>query len=387
MHKEKFVFAQLVEFLNADKFRHIVDKYQGNRYIKSFTCWNQLLVLMFGQLCNRKSLRDLAMAIGAHRGKGYHLGFGSDVKLSNLSKANTNRDYRIFEEFAYYMVGKAQSKRMDNIFKLGGKVYAFDSTTIDLCLNVYQWARFRKTRGGVKIHTLFDLETQIPTFFHITPAAVNDVNAMDVILYEPGSFYVFNRGYNDFKRLFKINGIRSMFVVRAKNNLQCKAVRWKRRMPKNVRSDCVVIFTGYMSEKHYPKPLRKIVFYDEDQDREFTFLTNVFSLGALQVALLYKNRWQIELFFKWMKQHLNIQKFWGVTENAVRIQIYSAITTYCLVAIVHHDLKLECTVYEMLQILSMSLTDKANLKDLLNKSNFNNVNERCGSSEPSLFVF
>ncbi len=158
-------------------------------------------------------------------------------------------------------------------------------------------------------------------------------------------------------------------------------------MPKNVRSDCVVIFTGYMSEKHYPKPLRKIVFYDEDQDREFTFLTNVFSLGALQVALLYKNRWQIELFFKWMKQHLNIQKFWGVTENAVRIQIYSAITTYCLVAIVHHDLKLEYTVYEMLQILSMSLTDKANLKDLLNKSNFNNVNERCGSREPSLFVF
>lgn len=210
---------------------------------------------------------------------------------------------------------------------------------------------------------------------------------MDFIPYEPGSFYVFDRGYNDFKRLFKINEIRSMFVVRAKNNLQCKAVRWKRRMPKNVRSDCVVIFTGYMSEKHYPKPLRKIVFYDEDQDREFTFLTNVFSLDALQVALLYKNRWQIELFFKWMKQHLNIQKFWGVTENAVRIQIYSAITTYCLVAIVHHDLKLECTVYEMLQILSMSLTDKANLKDLLNKSNFNNVNERCGSSEPSLFVF
>jgi len=387
MHKEKFVFAQLVEFLNADKFRHIVDKYQGNRYIKSFTCWNQLLVLMFGQLCNRKSLRDLAMAIGAHRGKCYHLGFGSDVKLSNLSKANTNRDYRIFEEFAYYMVAKAQSKRMDNIFKLGGKVYDFDSTTVDLCLNVYQWARFRKTKGGVKIHTLFDLETQIPTFFHVTPASVNDVNAMDVIPYEPGSFYVFDRGYNDFKRLFRINEIRSIFVVRAKNNLQCKAVRWKRRMPKNVRSDCVVIFTGYMSEKHYPKPLRRIVFYDEDQDREFTFLTNAFSLDALQVALLYRNRWQIELFFKWMRQHLNIQKFWGVTENAVRIQIYSAITAYCLVAIVHHDLILECSIYEMLQILSMSLTDKANINDLLNKSNFNNVNERCGSSEPNLFVF
>lgn len=367
MHKEKFVFAQLVEFLNADKFRHIVDKYQGNRYIKSFTCWNQLLVLMFGQLCNRKSLRDLAMAIGAHRGKGYHLGFGSDVKLSNLSKANTNRDYRIFEEFAYYMVGKAQSKRMDNIFKLGGKVYAFDSTTIDLCLNVYQWARFRKTRGGVKIHTLFDLETQIPTFFHITPAAVNDVNAMDVIPYEPGSFYVFDRGYNDFKRLFKINEIRSMFVVRAKNNLQCKAVRWKRRMPKNVRSDCVVIFTGYMSEKHYPKPLRKIVFYDEDQDREFTFLTNVFSLGALQVALLYKNRWQIELFFKWIKQHLHIKTFYGTSMNAVFTQIWIAICDYLLLIIAKKRYMLEPSLHTISNSIGQILFKRGNIREIFNQ--------------------
>lgn len=198
------------------------------------------------------------MAIGAHRGKGYHLGFGSDVKLSNLSKANTNRDYRIFEEFAYYMVGKAQSRRMDNIFKLGGKVYAFNSTTIDLCLNVYQWARFRKTRGGVKIHTLFDLETQIPTFFHITPAAVNDVNAMDVIPYEPGSYYIFDRAYNSFKMLYEIHRIDAFFVIRAKNNLQCKSIKWKRRLPKNVLSDVTIELAGFYPSQYYPETLRLV---------------------------------------------------------------------------------------------------------------------------------
>lgn len=385
MHKEKFVFAQLAEFLNGDKFRHIVDKYKGNNYVKSFTCWNQLLVLMFGQLSNRKSLRDLALVITAHHKKSFHLGFGKSVTLSNLSKANTNRDYRIFEEFAYYMIGQARAKRIQDVFELGGNVYAFDSTTIDLCLSVYEWARFRKAKGGIKIHTLYDLEAQVPAFIHITEASVNDVRAMDEIPYEPGAFYVFDRGYNDFKRLRVISELESFFVVRAKANLQFKAVRWKRRMPENVLSDSFIRLTGYASEKKYPGLLRRIVFYDKEQNREFTFLTNALTLDALKVALLYKNRWQIELFFKWMKQHLNIQRFWGTTENAVRIQIYSAVTAYCLVAIVHHDLKLECSIYEALQILGMSLMDTTPIRTLLDKSNYKDVKEQTDNSEPLLF--
>jgi len=307
------------------------------------------------------------------------------VTLSNLSKANTNRDYRIFEEFAYYMIGQARAKRIQDVFELGGNVYAFDSTTIDLCLSVYEWARFRKAKGGVKIHTLYDLEAQVPAFIHITEASVNDVRAMDEIPYEPGAFYVFDRGYNDFKRLRIISELESFFVVRAKTNLQFKAVRWKRRMPENVLSDSFVRLTGYASEKKYPGLLRRIVFYDKEQNREFTFLTNALTLDALKVALLYKNRWQIELFFKWMKQHLNIQRFWGTTENAVRIQIYSAVTAYCLVAIVHHDLKLECSIHEALQILGMSLMDTTPIRTLLDKSNYKDVKEQTDNSEPLLF--
>ena len=249
MHKEKFVFAQLAEFLNGDKFRHIVDKYEGNSYVKSFTCWNQLLVLMFGQLSNRNSLRDLVLVISAHSDKCYHLGFGKSVTLSNLSKANARRDYRIFEEYAYYMIGKARSKRINDVFELGGNVYAFDSTTIDLCLSVYEWARFRRAKGGIKIHTLYDLESQVPAFLHITEASVHDVNAMDKIPYEQGTFYVFDRGYNDFKRLYRINEIESFFVVRAKENLRFKAVKWKRRMPKDVVSDSIVRLSGYASAR------------------------------------------------------------------------------------------------------------------------------------------
>ena len=225
MNQDKYVFAQLIEFLDNDKFRRIVAKYGGDRYVKHFTCWNQLLVMMFGQLTNRESLRDLIVIIEAHRNKCYHLGFGKHVTKSNLSKANQNRDCRIFEEFAYLLVAEARIKRITDIFKLGGSVYAFDSTTIDLCLSVFWWAKFRKRKGGIKIHTLYDIETQVPAFFHITEAAINDVRAMDEIPYEPGSYYIFDRGYNDFSRLYRIACTESFFVVRAKKNLQYKAVR------------------------------------------------------------------------------------------------------------------------------------------------------------------
>lgn len=387
MHQDKFVFAQLVSFLNRSHFNYLVRKYEGDKYVKFFSCWNQLLTLMFGQLSNRESLRDLIVAINAHQKKSYHLGFGKHVTKSNLAKANQNRDYHIFEDFAYFLVNEAKRKRAVDIFKLGGNIYAFDSTTIDLCLDVFWWAKFRRYKGGIKIHTLYDIETQIPTFFHVTNAKVNDVNAMDIIPYEIGSYYVFDRGYNDFKRLYKIKTLDSFFVIRSKKNLQYKCIRWKRRLPKNILSDAEIELTGYYPHQYYPESLRLIRYWDNESNKEFTYLTNAKHLTAQQITNLYKNRWQVELFFKWLKQHLKIKKFWGTTENAVRIQIYAAISAYCLVAIIQHDMKLKRSTYELLQILSISLTDKTPLRELFDKTIFNNDKERNSSSEPLLFNF
>ncbi len=386
MNKDKYVFAQLLEYLDYDKFRHLVDKYDGNRYVKHLTCWNQLLALMFGQLSNRESLRDLVVALEAHQSKCYHLGLGRNpVAKTTFATANQNRDYRIFEEFAFYMMDQARSKRATDIFKLKGKVYAFDSTTIPLCLSVFWWAKFRKRKGGVKAHVLYDLESQVPAYFHITKASVHDSKAMKEIPYESGSFYVFDRGYNAFKELYRIHRHESFFVVRAKKNLLYKCIKWKRRMPKNVMSDSEILLADYITSKKYKEKLRLVKFYDEKEGRELAFLTNAFHLSALQVANLYKNRWQIELFFMWLKQHLKIKKFWGTTENAVRIQISAAITAYCLVAIVQHDMHLERSTYEVLQILSISLTDKTPLRELFEKTNFNDVKEQLGPLIPGLF--
>ena len=332
---------------------------------------------MFGQLSNRESLRDLVVALEAHLSKCYHLGLGKNpIAKTTFATANKNRDYRIFEEFAFYMMDQARSKRATDIFKLKGKVYAFDSTTIPLCLSVFWWAKFRKRKGGVKAHVLYDLESQVPAYFHITKASVHDSKAMKEIPYESGSYYVFDRGYNAFKELYRIHRHESFFVVRAKKNLQYKCIKWKRRMPKNVMTDSEILLADYITSKKYKEKLRLVRFYDEKEGREFAFLTNAFHLSALQVANLYKNRWQIELFFKWLKQHLKIKKFWGTTENAVRIQISAAITAYCLVAFVQHDMHLERSTYEVLQILSISLTDKTPLRELFEKTNFNDVKDQ-----------
>lgn len=387
MNKDKYVFAQLVQFLDRSRFNRIVTKYQGDKYIKSFSCWNQLLVMMFGQLAKSESLRDLIVALEAHWRKLYHLGMGKSVTRSNLSKTNEQRDYRIFEDYAYRLVDEARSVNTEKVFGLDGHIYAFDSTTIDLCLEVFEWAKFRKHKGGIKVHTLYDIEAQVPTFFHITPAATNDMKAMPEIPYEKSAYYIFDRGYNDFANLYKIEQIEAIFVVRAKKSLKFKQISWKRRLPKNILSDSTICFVVYKSSKDYPLSLRRVVYYDEEQGREFVFLTNNFVLPALMVAELYRSRWQIELFFKWLKQHLKIKKFWGTSENAVRIQIYCAIITYCLVVIAKRRIKIERSVYEILQIIGISLTDKTNLRDLFDKSNINNVNERFGYSEPSLFNF
>ena len=387
MNKEKYVFAQLIEFLNNDKFRYIVRKYNGDKYVKHFTCWNQLLALMFGQLSNRESLRDLIVGLEAHHQKCYHLGMGKNISKSSLARANQDRDCRIFEEFAYYLISEAQCKRKTDIFNLKGNVYAFDSTTIDLCLSVFWWAKFRRNKGGVKAHILYDVETQIPAFFHITTAAVHDSKVMDAIPYEPKSYYVFDKAYTNFDSLFKIHQIGAYFVIRAKSNLQYEHVTWKRRLPENILSDSMIELTGYNTKHYYPAQLRRVKYWDAEQNREFVFLTNSTHISAEQVALLYKNRWQVELFFKCLKQHLKIKRFWGTSENAVRIQIYSAIITYCLVAIVQHDMKLPRTTYEILQILSISLTDKTHLSDLFKKTKFQNDKEHSSLNGQNLFNF
>ena len=375
MHKDKYVFAQLASFLDRNKFNYIVRKYNGDKYVKHFTCWNQLLALMFGQLSNRESLRDLIVALDAHHSKSYHLGMGKNVSKSSLARANQERDYHIFEEFAYFLVNQAREKRASDIFKLGGNVYAFDSTTIDLCLSVFWWAKFREKKGGIKVHTLYDVETQIPAFFHITEASVHDSTAMKEITYESGSYYIFDRAYNHFKMLYKIHQISAFFVVRAKKNLQYQIVKWKRRLPKNVLSDATIELTGFYPKQYFPEHLRIVRYWDNEQKRELVFITNAFHISALQVAELYKNRWQVELFFKWIKQHLKIKSFWGTTENAVRIQIYCAIITYCLVAIVENDLVLNRPTYEVLQILGISLLDNSEIGELFFDAENNDVKE------------
>ena len=386
MFQDKFVFSQLTSFLDRNHFNYLVRKYGGDKYVKHLTCWNRLLALMFGQLCNRESLRDVIVALEAHRSKCFHLGLGrKPIAKTTLATANQNRDYRIFEEFAFYMMTQAREKRATDIFKLGGKVYAFDSMTIPLCLSLFWWAKFRKKKGGIKAHVLYDLEAQVPAFYHITTASVNDSKAMQEIPYETDAYYIFDRGYNNFKELCRILRMESFFVVRAKSNLQYKCVRWKRRLPKNILTDAEIELTVCKSRKDYPENLRLVRYYDEEQDREFMFLTNAMDLTAQQVADLYKNRWQIELFFKWLKQHLKIKKFRGTTENVVRIQISAAITAYCLVAILQHDMQLKRSTYEVLQILSMSLTDKTPLRELFDKTYSNDVKEQSGPLIPGLF--
>jgi hypothetical protein len=377
MNTGKYVFAQLTEFLPQRVFDGMVKTYTGNKYVKHFTCWNQLLCMVFGQITNRESLRDLIVALEAHYQKSYHLGFGRSVTRSNLAKANEKRDSKIFEDYAYHMIDIARRKCANDEFEIKGKVYAFDSTTIDLCLNIFWWAKFRKTKAGIKLHTLYDVVTQIPAFIHITPATVNDVNAMDVIPYETGAYYVFDRGYIDYRRLFKINQLSAFFVVRAKSNLQFRRI-YSNKVDKKtgVLCDQVGKLTGFYVSKDYPEKIRKIKYYDEKTKRTFIYLTNNMELLATEIALLYKNRWQVELFFKWIKQHLKIKSFWGTSENAVRIQVYSAIIAYCLVAIAGRELKINRSTYEILQVLGISLLDKTPVKELLANLDYNYVKER-----------
>lgn len=373
MNQGRYIFSQLCDFLPVDFFKWLVKKYEGNKYVKSFTCWNHLLVLLFGQLSNREGLRDLVVTLAPHKRAFHHLGFGKSVTRSNLSKANEVREVRIFREFANRMIAIAREKRAGvKDFFLTNKVYAFDSTTISLCLSVFWWTRLHHGRGGVKMHTLYDVTTDIPSFVIITDASVHDSKVMDQIPYESDSFYIFDRAYMATEHLFQIEMSEAYFIVREKSKILYKVLEDKHcsNPDTGVMADQIIVFTGSKTKKQYPRELRRVVFYDSENNRTLVLYTNNFEVSAEQIALLYKYRWRVELFFKWMKQHLRIKEFYGTSENAVQIQIYAALTAYCLVAIVEHEMQLDMDTYDVLRILSTSLLTRMPLRDLLDKSNW-----------------
>lgn len=368
MHIGKFVFAQIVQFLPQRHFRRIVAKYDDRTRGWSMSHWNHMLVLLFGQLIGCGSLRELTDITIAHAKKSKHLGFGiQPINRQMLSKANFLRDHRIFEEFAFHMVGIAQSKRITKEFELHGKFYAIDSTTINLCMAVFRWAEFKSTKSGIRIHTQIDIVTEIPVFYRITNAKVHDVNSMDWFTYEALACYVFDRGYFDLARLYRIHVFGAFFIIREKGRPDYEIVDGESILDgaDNVFKDQTIRFTKKENKEKYPGVIRRIVYYAPELHRSFVYYTNNFYLKAKEIALLYKYRWQVELFFKWIKQHLQVKRFWGESENAVRIQIHVAIITYCLIAIIEHDLKIGRPVFEVMRILGKSALTTDCIRDLL----------------------
>lgn len=382
MNQGKYVFAQLVEFLPQRLFDKHVEKYRGNHRVRHYTCWNQMLGMMFGQLSGRESLRDLLVSINAHKPKFYHLGLGRNISRSNLANANEKRDYRIFEEFAYDLIHIARNECLKDTkldLTIESNVYALDSTLVELCLSVFWWAKYRKTAARIKIHTLYDIKTAIPCFIRVTDGLVHDMKELDWIPFDPGGFYIMDRAYMDFERLYRIQQHSAFFITRAKENLRIKRVRSRPcNKDAGILSDHDVTLILYYSSKRYPDKLRRVKFLDAENNRTIIFLTNNFELDAEQIAMLYKYRWKIELFFKWIKQHLKIKAFWGVSLNAVKIQVYTAFITYTLVAIVKSKLNLALSTYEILQILSVSLLDKTPLNELLTNHVYQDVKEQNG---------
>lgn len=370
MNKGKYVFSQLISFVPRYEFDKCVTRYRGNFKVKHLTCWIQFMTMFFGQITHRESLRDSITCLFAHQSKLYHLGFKHKVSRAALAKANERRDFQIYADFAQILITKARRLYLhdnDLSLEIENSIYALDATTIDLCLSVFWWAPFRKTKAAIKLHTMLDLRGSIPTFIQITDGKTHDVKMLDKITFEASAFYLMDKGYLDFQRLFKIDSAFAYFVTRAKTNLACRRL-YSRKVDKQsgLRCDQTIKLTGYYSAKDYPEKLRRVKYFDKEQNKTYVFITNNFEVSALEVALLYKHRWKIELFFKWIKQHLKIKKFWGESENAVKTQIWIAICTYLIVAIAKKELKIERNLYEILQILSVSAFDKTPLNQLLN---------------------
>ncbi|MCK5368382.1 MAG: IS4 family transposase [Cyclobacteriaceae bacterium] len=371
MYQGKFVFSQVVSGISKYEFNKSVNKYKGNYRVKNFKCWQQLLCMMFGQLTYRESIRDIINCLEAHKDKVYHLGITQLMSHSTLTRANESRDWRIWSDFASYLIGVVRPLYLEDknfTLDLDNTVYALDASTIDLCLSVFKWAKFRKKKGAVKLHTLMDLRGNIPVFLSITTGKVHDVNILDQIIFEAGAFYIVDKGYYDFERLYLIDREKAFFVIRAKKNLKFKRLYSSIvDKPTGLKCDQIIKLTGQKTISAYPDKLRRIKFFDKTKSKTYVFLTNNFELDALTITLLYKNRWQIELFFKWIKQHLKIKKFWGQSENAVKTQIWIAVCTYLIVAIIKRRLNSNMSLYEILQILSVSAFDKTPVNQLLTK--------------------
>lgn len=364
MYQGQTVFSQLMDFLPRHSFRQCVTRYQGNYRMRSFSCYDQFLCMAFAQLTFRESLRDIECCLGALEEKLYHAGFRGQVSRSTLADANENRDWRIYADFAQLLIHQARTLYLKEDFgvQLNETVYALDSSTIDLCLSLFPWARFRKTKAGIKLHTLLDLRGSIPSFIAITEAKLHDVNILDELTPAPGAIYVMDRGYLDFERLYAFHQAPAFFVIRSKSNTDLRRL-YSNPVDKDsgVRCDQIVVLGGFYTNQSYPERLRRIKFYDAKRDKRLTFLTNQFTLPAATIADLYRCRWQVETFFKWIKQHLRIKRFIGNSENAVKTQIWCAVSTYVLIAIVKKELQLDASLYSLLQILSVSVFEKTQL--------------------------
>ena len=368
MHAGKLVFAQVMEFAPWHTFRRLVTKYRGDFNARTFRCLDQFLCMAFAQLTYRESLRDIEGCLGAQPTKLYHLGIRGNVTRSNLADANERRDWRIYCEFAQSLIRIARRLYANEplAVDLDNTVYALDSTTIDLCLSLFPWASFRETKAAIKLHTLLDLRGAIPTFLHISDGKLHDVNVLDVLLPEPGAFYVMDRGYVDFERLYALHQAGAFFVTRAKSNFKCKRINSAPvDRTTGLICDQQVALTVFYSQRSYPERLRRVRFKDPETGKRLVFLTNHFGVPALSVCALYKSRWQVELFFKWVKQHLRIKQFFGTSENAVKSQVWIAVATYVLVAIVKKRLNLNLSLHAMLQILSVTPFEKLSLSQLL----------------------
>jgi len=375
MNSGQSVFSQLIGFLPDREFRRCVARYGGDRRLRDFSCWDQYLTMAFAQLTYRESLRDIEACLRSLQGKLYHMGFHGRVARSTLADANESRDWRIYADFAQVLIGIARPLYAHDPMgvDLDQSLYALDSTTIDLCLSLFAWARFRRHKAAVKMHTLLDLHGNIPTFIRVTDGKVHDVNVLDEFLPEVGAFYVMDRGYIDFERLFIFTLCSAFFVVRSKENVLLER-RYSRPVDKatGLRSDHTVILTAIGSAKGYPDPLRRVTYFDAETNQRLKFLTNNFLLPALTVTQIYKCRWQVELFFKWIKQHLRIKAFYGTSENAVKTQIWIAVSIYVLMAIVRKRLGLQVSLYQILQILSVTLFEKVPILQALEASDFQN---------------
>lgn len=378
MNQGQTIFAQIMSYMPRHKFDRCVKKYRGSYKVQSFTYWEQFLVMAFAQLTYRDSLRDIETCLRAMQNKLYHIGLRSKISRSTLAYANQSRDWGIYAEFAYILIDQAKELyRDDKFFKeLNETVYALDSTTIDLCLSLFPWAKFRKTKGAVKIHTLLNLQNNIPSFFSITDGSVHDVNILDELVTEIGAFYVIDKGYVDFERLYNLNINSAYFVTRAKTNLQFKRV-YSHQVDKSLGLICdqSIALTGFYPSKDYPEKIRRIKYFDHENNRRLVFLTNNFHLPAITVANLYKQRWQIELFFKWIKQNLKIKSFYGNSPNAVKTQVCIAISVYVLLAIIKKKLKIEHSLYTFLQLASVLIFEKTPIISMFYDSDYTNEND------------